>query len=156
MLESSATMKIWKKEILTTEIVRIIKVKKDSTVAIILVREWVSAPNAPCSTTAIPFVAFIVAIGHKFVSLNKSYIIASSLKFQKKKVIAWYLLCLSHLLVSELVSLLNLVGIYEATSLDRSRRDSFQRSGSNGILDDQMEMSPLPTWCERPFLKEFG
>ncbi|KAM3252472.1 hypothetical protein P3L10_006542 [Capsicum annuum] len=37
------------------------------------------------------------------------------------------------------------IGIYEATSLDRSRRDSFQRSGSNGILDDQMEMSPLPT-----------
>ncbi|KAM3285935.1 hypothetical protein P3S67_024734 [Capsicum chacoense] len=37
------------------------------------------------------------------------------------------------------------IGIYEATSLDHSRRDSFQRSGSNGILDDQMEMSPLPT-----------
>ncbi|XP_019244844.1 PREDICTED: uncharacterized protein LOC109224777 [Nicotiana attenuata] len=36
-------------------------------------------------------------------------------------------------------------GIYEATSLDRSRRDSFQGSSSNGILDDQTEMSPLPT-----------
>lgn len=37
------------------------------------------------------------------------------------------------------------IGIYEATSLDRSRRDSFQGSSSNGILDDQVEMSPLPT-----------
>ncbi|XP_059293324.1 uncharacterized protein LOC132046644 [Lycium ferocissimum] len=37
------------------------------------------------------------------------------------------------------------IGIYEATSLDRSRRDSFQGSSSNGILDDQPEMSPLPT-----------
>lgn len=37
------------------------------------------------------------------------------------------------------------IGIYEATSLDRSRRDSFQGSSSNGILDDQIEMSPLPT-----------
>lgn len=36
-------------------------------------------------------------------------------------------------------------GIYEATSLDRSRKDSFQGSSSNGILDDQTEMSPLPT-----------
>ncbi|CAN4083198.1 unnamed protein product [Withania somnifera] len=38
------------------------------------------------------------------------------------------------------------IGMYEATSLDRSRRDSFfQGSSSNGILDDQVEMSPLPT-----------
>lgn len=37
------------------------------------------------------------------------------------------------------------IGIYEATSLDRSRRDSLQGSSSNGILDDQVEMSPLPT-----------
>ncbi|XP_050228299.1 uncharacterized protein LOC126677626 [Mercurialis annua] len=43
-------------------------------------------------------------------------------------------------------SLLLGFGIYEATSLDRSKKGSLQHSDpSNGILEDQMEMSPLPT-----------
>lgn len=38
------------------------------------------------------------------------------------------------------------LGIYEATSLDRSRKDSLKKSGQlNGIFEDQMEMSSLPT-----------
>ncbi|XP_022759250.1 zinc transporter 5 [Durio zibethinus] len=37
-------------------------------------------------------------------------------------------------------------GIYEATALERGRRDSFQKPEvSNGILDDELEMSSLPT-----------
>ncbi|EXC55387.1 hypothetical protein L484_001187 [Morus notabilis] len=38
------------------------------------------------------------------------------------------------------------VGIYEATSLERTRRDSSQTSDiSNGILEDPIQMSSLPT-----------
>ncbi|XP_043715098.1 uncharacterized protein LOC122663579 [Telopea speciosissima] len=37
-------------------------------------------------------------------------------------------------------------GIYEATSLDRFRKDSFQRTDlSDGNFDDQIQMIPLPT-----------
>ncbi|KAB1211199.1 hypothetical protein CJ030_MR6G021611 [Morella rubra] len=37
-------------------------------------------------------------------------------------------------------------GIYEATSLERARKDSFQSPDlSNGMLDEQVQMSPLPT-----------
>ncbi|KAF4391456.1 hypothetical protein G4B88_005527 [Cannabis sativa] len=37
-------------------------------------------------------------------------------------------------------------GIYEATSLERGRKDSFQTSDiSNGILDEEIEMPSLPT-----------
>ncbi|XP_075652053.1 uncharacterized protein LOC142622470 isoform X2 [Castanea sativa] len=37
-------------------------------------------------------------------------------------------------------------GIYEATSLERTRKDSLQSSDlSNGVLDDQIQMSSLPT-----------
>ncbi|XP_027076617.2 zinc transporter 5 [Coffea eugenioides] len=37
-------------------------------------------------------------------------------------------------------------GIYEATSLDRFRKDAQRKSdASNGILEDRIEMSPLPT-----------
>ncbi|PON43694.1 Cation efflux protein [Parasponia andersonii] len=37
-------------------------------------------------------------------------------------------------------------GIYEATSLERGRKDSFQTSDmSDGILEDQIQMSSLPT-----------
>lgn len=37
-------------------------------------------------------------------------------------------------------------GIYEATSLERTRKDSFQNSDlSNGVLGDQIQMSSLPT-----------
>ncbi|KAJ0042189.1 hypothetical protein Pint_18771 [Pistacia integerrima] len=37
-------------------------------------------------------------------------------------------------------------GIYEATSLERSRKDSFQKSDqSNGILEDDLQMTSLPT-----------
>ncbi|XVE78691.1 hypothetical protein DITRI_Ditri13aG0167600 [Diplodiscus trichospermus] len=37
-------------------------------------------------------------------------------------------------------------GIYEATALDRGRKDSFQNQGvSNGMLDNELEMSTLPT-----------
>ncbi|KAL5581815.1 hypothetical protein UlMin_014257, partial [Ulmus minor] len=37
-------------------------------------------------------------------------------------------------------------GIYEATALERGRKDSFQTSDtSNGILDDQSQMPSLPT-----------
>lgn len=40
----------------------------------------------------------------------------------------------------------NFVGIYEATSLERGRKDSFQNADvSNGMLDDELEMSSLPT-----------
>lgn len=38
------------------------------------------------------------------------------------------------------------VGIYEATSLDRSRKDSSRNHDtSNGLLDDQDQMPSLPT-----------
>ncbi|XP_062150585.1 uncharacterized protein LOC133859265 isoform X3 [Alnus glutinosa] len=37
-------------------------------------------------------------------------------------------------------------GIYEATSLERTRKDSVQNSNpSNGVFDDEIQMSPLPT-----------
>ncbi|OMO80227.1 hypothetical protein CCACVL1_13121 [Corchorus capsularis] len=37
-------------------------------------------------------------------------------------------------------------GIYEATALERGRKDSFQKPDvSNGMLDDELEMSSLPT-----------
>ncbi|XWS36930.1 hypothetical protein CRYUN_Cryun20dG0127600 [Craigia yunnanensis] len=37
-------------------------------------------------------------------------------------------------------------GIYEATALGRGRKDSFQKPDvSNGMLDDELEMSSLPT-----------
>ncbi|KAL6130820.1 hypothetical protein ACLB2K_069199 [Fragaria x ananassa] len=37
-------------------------------------------------------------------------------------------------------------GIYEATSLERGRKDSFQKhDSSDGILGDDMQMSALPT-----------
>ncbi|XP_031394458.1 zinc transporter 5 isoform X1 [Punica granatum] len=36
-------------------------------------------------------------------------------------------------------------GIYEATSLDRSRRESFQKSDLSDSVGDQVQMSPLPT-----------
>lgn len=39
-----------------------------------------------------------------------------------------------------------LVGIYEATTLERGRKDSLQKSEiSNGMLDDELEMPSLPT-----------
>jgi hypothetical protein len=38
------------------------------------------------------------------------------------------------------------VGIYEATSLERTRKDSVQNPNpSNGVFDDEIQMSPLPT-----------
>ncbi|GKU97575.1 hypothetical protein SLEP1_g10710 [Rubroshorea leprosula] len=37
-------------------------------------------------------------------------------------------------------------GIYESTALDRSRKDSFQKPNpSNGIIEDELQMSSLPT-----------
>ncbi|XVF31609.1 hypothetical protein REPUB_Repub17cG0006000 [Reevesia pubescens] len=37
-------------------------------------------------------------------------------------------------------------GIYEATALERTRKDSFQKPDvSNGMLDEELEMSSLPT-----------
>ncbi|CAI9110677.1 OLC1v1010743C1 [Oldenlandia corymbosa var. corymbosa] len=36
-------------------------------------------------------------------------------------------------------------GIHEATSLDRTRKDSLAKAESNGFFDDRVEMSPLPT-----------
>ena len=38
------------------------------------------------------------------------------------------------------------VGIYEATALERGKKGSFQESDPlNGVLEDQVQMSPLPT-----------
>lgn len=42
---------------------------------------------------------------------------------------------------------MNFIGIHAATSLQRPRGDSLQKSGlSDGIFGDQVQMSPLPTW----------
>lgn len=44
------------------------------------------------------------------------------------------------------INLITFVGIYEATSLERGRKDSFQKPDpSNELLGDEIQMSPLPT-----------
>ena len=52
------------------------------------------------------------------------------------------------------INLIIFVGIYEATSLERGRKDSFQKPDdpSNGLLGDEIQMSALPTWSKFYFL----